>query len=67
MDVKFSDYPRTIQLLYGKYVKYRTKYYAHDADNACGIGDTVKLYMSRPISKKKCWAVAEILEKATGA
>lgn len=52
--------------LYGKYVKYRTKFYAHDADNACDIGDTVKLHMSRPVSKKKRWAVAEILEKASG-
>ncbi len=52
--------------LYGKYVKYRTKFYAHDADNTCGIGDTVKLLMSRPISKKKCWTVAEVIEKASG-
>ncbi len=52
--------------LYGKYVNYRTKFYAHDADNACNIGDTVKLHMSRPLSKKKRWTVAEILEKASG-
>jgi small subunit ribosomal protein S17 len=52
--------------LYGKYVKYRTKYYAHDADNQCDIGDTVKIHMSRPVSKKKRWTVAEVLEKASG-
>jgi small subunit ribosomal protein S17 len=52
--------------LYGKYVKYKTKYYAHDAENACAIGDTVKLHMSRPVSKKKRWTVMEVLEKASG-
>lgn len=50
--------------LYGKYVKYRTKFYAHDEGNTCGIGDVVKLNMSRPISKLKRWVVAEILEKS---
>lgn len=51
--------------LYGKYVKYRTKFYAHDEGNACSIGDVVKLNMSRPLSKLKRWVVAEILEKST--
>lgn len=50
--------------LYGKYVKYRTKFYAHDEGNSCGIGDVVKLNMSRPLSKLKRWVVAEILEKS---
>lgn len=54
--------------LYGKYVKYRTKFYAHDEGNTCAIGDVVKLAVSRPISKLKRWVVAEILEKsANGA
>ena len=50
--------------LYGKIMKRTSKLKAHDELNACGIGDTVKVMETRPISKDKCWRVVEIIEKA---
>ncbi|HHU02805.1 MAG TPA: 30S ribosomal protein S17 [Christensenellaceae bacterium] len=50
--------------LYGKYLKRTSKLHAHDENNACGIGDTVRVMETRPLSKTKCWRVIEILEKA---
>lgn len=50
--------------LYGKIMKYTSKLKAHDEENACGIGDTVRVMETRPISKDKCWRVVEIIEKA---
>lgn len=50
--------------LYGKYVKYRTKYYAHDDANVCEIGDVVKLLPTRPLSKSKRWVVSEVVQKS---
>jgi small subunit ribosomal protein S17 len=47
--------------LYKKVVKTRKKFKAHDADNACQIGDVVRLVESRPLSKEKRWAVEDIL------
>lgn len=49
--------------LYGKYVKYRTKYYAHDDANVCQIGDIVKITPTRPTSKSKRWTVEEVVKK----
>lgn len=49
---------------YGKYVKKIKKFYAHDENNECGIGDTVKIIESRPISKKKTWMLSEVINKA---
>ncbi len=49
---------------YGKYVKKTTKYLAHDKDNSCNIGDTVRIVETRPLSKRKHWAVQEIIERA---
>ena len=49
---------------YGKIVRYRKKYHAHDEENSCGIGDTVKIIETRPLSKTKRWRLAEIVEKA---
>ncbi len=49
---------------YGKYLKKTSKFYAHDEKNECGIGDTVKIAETRPISKLKCWRLVEIIEKA---
>lgn len=48
---------------YGKYLRKRSKYMAHDSQNICGIGDKVRIVESRPISKRKRWAVANIIEK----
>ena len=50
--------------LYGKVMTMRKKYKAHDADNACQIGDVVERIESRPLSREKRWAVTQILERA---
>jgi small subunit ribosomal protein S17 len=49
---------------YGKFVKYSKKFMAHDEKEECGIGDTVKIMETRPISKLKRWRLVEIVEKA---
>ncbi|MFN5620520.1 MAG: 30S ribosomal protein S17 [Flavobacteriales bacterium] len=49
---------------YGKFVKYSKKFMAHDEKGECGIGDTVKIMETRPISKLKRWRMVEIVEKA---
>ena len=50
--------------LYGKSEKITKKFKAHDEQNECGIGDKVRIIETRPLSKDKCWRVAEIIEKA---
>lgn len=50
--------------LYHKIVKQTKKYKAHDEDNACNVGDLVRIAETRPISKDKRWRVQVILEKA---
>jgi small subunit ribosomal protein S17 len=50
--------------MYGKFVKTTNKFTAHDEKNECGIGDTVKIMETKPISKNKCWRLVEVLEKA---
>lgn len=55
---------KTKHPIYGKFVNKTTKFYAHDAKNECGIGDTVKIMETRPLSKLKRWRVVEIVEKA---
>jgi small subunit ribosomal protein S17 len=49
---------------YGKVIRRTKKYKAHDGENACGVGDRVRLMETRPMSATKRWRVAEILEKA---
>jgi small subunit ribosomal protein S17 len=49
---------------YGKVIRRTKKYTAHDGENACGVGDRVRLMEVRPLSATKRWRVAEILEKA---
>jgi small subunit ribosomal protein S17 len=49
---------------YGKVIRRTKRYTAHDAANACGVGDRVRLMETRPLSATKRWRVAEILEKA---
>ena len=48
---------------YGKYIKRRVKYMAHDSANECNIGDTVLIEECRPLSKKKRWRVRKIIER----
>ena len=50
--------------MYGKYMKKSSKFHAHDEKDECGIGDTVKIMETRPVSKLKRWRVTEIIEKA---
>ena len=50
--------------LYGKIVKKTVKFKAHDENNVCGEGDTVKIMETRPLSKDKRWRLVEIIEKA---
>ena len=50
--------------LYGKLVKDTYKLKAHDENNECHIGDTVKVMETRPLSKDKRWRLVEIMEKA---
>ena len=50
--------------LYGKIMNRTTRFKAHDENNECGIGDTVRVMETRPLSKDKCWRLVEIIEKA---
>jgi small subunit ribosomal protein S17 len=50
--------------LYGRIVRRTTKFKAHDQVNECGIGDTVEIVETRPLSKDKRWRVSRIIEKA---
>lgn len=49
---------------YGKFVKKTKKFVAHDEKNECGIGDTVRIMETRPLSKRKNWRLIEVVEKA---
>ena len=55
---------RVAHPLYKKIVGRTYKLTAHDENNTCGIGDTVKVMETRPLSKDKRWRVVEIVEKA---
>jgi small subunit ribosomal protein S17 len=50
--------------IYGKFVHKTTKFMAHDEKNEAGIGDTVRIMETRPLSKSKRWRLVEIIEKA---
>ncbi len=49
--------------IYGKFVNKTTKFVAHDENNECSEGDTVRIMETRPLSKSKCWRLIEIVEK----
>ena len=49
---------------YGKFVKRSSRFMAHDENNTCNPGDTVRIMETRPLSKNKCWRLVEILERA---
>ena len=59
-----SEVKRVKHPMYGKFVLKTKKYVAHDEENSCNIGDTVKIMETRPISKSKCWRMVEIIERA---
>ena len=50
--------------LYGKIINRTAKLKAHDENNECGIGDTVRVMETRPLSRDKRWRLVEIIEKA---
>ena len=50
--------------VYGKYISRSSKIHAHDESNQCGIGDTVTVAESRPISRTKTWKLVEVVESA---
>ena len=50
--------------LYGKIMNQNVKLKAHDENNECGVGDTVRVMETRPLSKDKRWRLVEIIEKA---
>jgi len=49
--------------LYGKVLNVRKRFKAHDEDNACQVGDLVKMIECRPLSREKRWLVTEIIER----
>ncbi len=53
--------------VYGKVIKRFSKFYAHDKDNECRVGDKVLIMETRPLSKLKRWRVVRILERAKEA
>ena len=58
-EVKRQKHP-----MYGKFVLKTKKYVAHDENNECNEGDTVRIMETRPLSKSKNWRLVEILERA---
>ena len=50
--------------IYGKFIRKTTKFMAHDENNECGVGDTVRIMETRPLSKNKRWRLVEVIEKA---
>ena len=50
--------------IYGKFVNKTKKYHAHDENNECSIGDTVKVMVTSPLSKTKRWRLVQIIERA---
>ena len=62
--VVVSEVKRVKHPMYGKFVLKTKKYVAHDEDNNCSIGDTVKIMETRPMSKTKKWRIVEIIERA---
>ena len=55
---------KRIHPVYKKTITRTKRFKAHDEDNACGVGDTVRIIETRKLSKDKNWRVAEIVEKA---
>ena len=50
--------------IYGKFINKTTKLAAHDEKNDCNTGDLVRIMETRPLSKRKCWRLVEIIERA---
>jgi len=50
--------------IYGKFINRTKKLMAHDEENTCKVGDTVKISETRPLSKNKSWRLVEVIERA---
>jgi small subunit ribosomal protein S17 len=50
--------------IYGKFINRTKKLMAHDEDNTCKVGDTVRISETRPLSKNKSWRLVEVIERA---
>jgi small subunit ribosomal protein S17 len=50
--------------IYGKFISKSNRFMAHDEENTCNIGDTVKIMETRHLSKRKSWRLVEIIERA---
>ncbi len=60
--------PKTVMhRLYRRYIKRTSKFFAHDENNECRLGDLVQIVSSRPLSKQKRWRVKQILKRAEGS
>ncbi|MCH4823976.1 30S ribosomal protein S17 [Gramella lutea] len=59
-----SEVKKVKHPMYGKFVLKTKKYVAHDENNDCKEGDTVKIMETRPLSKSKTWRLVEIIERA---
>ena len=55
---------KEMHAMYGKFVKKTSKFMAHDEAETCNIGDTVRIMETRPLSKRKCWRLVEVIERA---
>ena len=55
---------RVIHPLYKKYIRRSTRLLAHDENNECNEGDTVRIQACRPLSKNKSWRLVEVIERA---
>jgi small subunit ribosomal protein S17 len=55
---------REKHLKYGKFVKKTSRFMAHDEENTCNVGDTVRIMETRPLSKRKNWRLVEVVERA---
>ena len=59
-----SEVKKVKHPMYGKFVLKTKKYVAHDEQNDCNEGDTVRIMETRPLSKSKCWRLVEIIDRA---
>jgi small subunit ribosomal protein S17 len=50
--------------IYGKFVNKTTRFFVHDEENTCNVGDKVKIMETRPLSKNKSWRLVQIIERA---
>lgn len=56
-----------VHRLYHRHMKRTSKFYAHDEQNQCNLGDEVQIVSSRPLSHSKRWRVQKILKRAEGS